>query len=382
MNFMVEQVKSLPGLINEIFLTVDESVRAVLDHELCISIKRIMIAGCGNSHHAALGSELAFETLAGLPTEPMTAHQMARYAAGFIPQTGPLTNLMFGISVSGSVARTGEALRMARQAGAMTVAVTATPGSLVSQQAERNLLVQTPAFPEPEGTHCPGVRTFFANQLALLLAAVRIGEVRGHLTSARASELRAQIRGMSQPLQETIDVCEMPVKELVSVWADAAEFVFIGGGPNYGMALFSAAKLLEASGDSAWGQETEEWCHLQYFAREAGTPTFFITAADRDYSRAVEAAVAAKALGRRVAAVAPMNASELISVADRHLPFVKVPEVFSPLVSIIPGSLFAAYRSDHLGEPYFRAFKGGRDIQGGGGISRIRTSDMWERWHS
>jgi glucosamine--fructose-6-phosphate aminotransferase (isomerizing) len=55
--------------------------------------------------------------------------------------------------------------------------------------------------------------------------------------------------------------------------------------------------------------------------------------------------------------------------------------LFSPLITAIPGELFSAYRSDILDEPFFRNFGGGRSIEGGGGISRIRESEMWQEFH-
>lgn len=379
-NAMVDQIKSLPALLEAIFQAVDESARATLDHELCLSLKRVFVTGCGDSHHAALGSELAFERLAGLPDEPMTALQFARYGAGYIPRSGPNTNLVIGISVSGGVSRTAEALAMGAQAGATTVALTATPGSRVAQAAQRVLLTVQPPFPEPEGVHVPGVRSYFASQLGLLLIAVRIGEVRGHLTSAKAGEVRAQIRALAAAAEETIQANDAAAKALAEEWKDANEFVFVGGGANFGTALFSAAKILEASGDPALGQETEEWCHLQYFARAEATPTFFISAGQRDLSRIVESAVAARAIGRRVAAIAPKSAKALHEQAARSLYLAEVDEMFSPLIASIPGELFAAYRADVIGEPFFRAFTGGRSVEGGGGISRIRSSEMWESW--
>jgi glutamine---fructose-6-phosphate transaminase (isomerizing) len=154
----------------------------------------------------------------------------------------------------------------------------------------------------------------------------------------------------------------------------------VGGGPNFGMALFSAAKILEASGDSALGQDTEEWAHLQYFAREKQTPTFFITAADRDVSRMKEVIVAAQQIGRRVVVICPETAKDLIELSEHAFTFGPVKEMYSALVTQIPGELFAAYRADVLGEPFFRNFGGGRSIEGGGGISRIRTSEYWEAW--
>jgi glucosamine--fructose-6-phosphate aminotransferase (isomerizing) len=228
----------------------------------------------------------------------------------------------------------------------------------------------------------PGARSYFANQLALSLMAVRIGEVRGHMTTAKANEMRAQIRGLSEAMQATIDASDTAAKDLAKAWQDAEDFVFCGTGPNFATALFSAAKILEATGDPALGQDMEEWNHLQYFVRQTGTPTFLITAGQRDLSRAEETAVAARQLGRRVVAVAPRSASTLHKTADASLFMAEVPEMFSPIVASIPASLFAAYRSGLIGEPYFRDFKGGRSIAEAGGISRIQSSDMWEEWQA
>ncbi len=181
-------------------------------------------------------------------------------------------------------------------------------------------------------------------------------------------------------IEETIQRNDAAIQQLVHNWQDAAEFVFVGGGPNFGIALFSAAKVLEASGDPALGQDTEECAHLQYFAKAQTTPTFLITAGDRDLPRADEVVVAAKQIGRRVCVICPENAKEIIEKADVALTFPPVDEMFSALVTQIPGELFSAYRAAALGEPFFRNFGGGRDLEGGGGISRIRTSEYWETW--
>jgi glutamine---fructose-6-phosphate transaminase (isomerizing) len=212
------------------------------------------------------------------------------------------------------------------------------------------------------------------------LMAVRIGEVRGHLTTAKANEVREQIRGLSVAIEETIQLCDASSKALAEKWQDSDDFVFCGAGPNFATALFSAAKILEATGDTALGQDMEEWNHLQYFVRKDSSPTFIISAGKRDLSRAIETAVAAKQIGRRVVAVAPKSAAALHEAAGTSLLLADVPEMFSPLLSCIPAGLFSAYRAGLIDEPFFRNFEGGRNIEGGGGISRIQTSDMLEEW--
>jgi glucosamine--fructose-6-phosphate aminotransferase (isomerizing) len=376
MNGMVEQIHSIPGLIRGVARSYDEAVRNKVDHMLSLSVKRVYLTGCGDSHHASLGAEMAFEHIAGIPTEALTSMQYARYAAQFMPKSEPGTNLVIGTSVSGEVSRTLEALLLGKKYGATTIAMTATPGSRIGRAAEIMIDTTQPPFQDPPGVHVPGVRSYVANQIGLLLVAIRLGEVRGRILTSEADKLRKEIELLGDAAEKTIAACDGIAKQMAEEWKDAREFVFVGGGPNFASALFTAAKVLEASGDSALGQDTEEWGHLQYFARQADTPTFLISAGDRDLSRMTEIAVAARQVGRRVAAVVPASASSITASANSVLPLAEgVREMFAPVISAIPGSLFAAYRSDAIGEPFFRNFTGGRSTEGGGGISRIRTSD-------
>lgn len=382
MNPMVEEFKSLPDLLKNVFQTLDDSARESLHPELCLSLKHVYFAGCGDSHFAPLSMELAFTKLSGLPVTPMRSMKFARYFAGNLPKLGPKMQMVVGISVSGSVVRTAEALRMGRQNGLTALGLTGNPDGKVAREAEIMMKVTVPPLDKPEGMVIPGARSYFTNQIALLLMAVRIGEVRGHLTTARANEVRDQIRDLAEAIEETIKLCDAPAKALAEAWQDSGDYVFCGAGPNFATALFSAAKILEATGDTALGQDMEEWNHLQYFVREPSSPTFIISAGQRDLSRATETAVAAKQIGRRVVAVAPKSAAKLHEAAGNSLFIADVPEMFSPLLSCIPASLFAAYRAHLIDEPFFRNFAGGRNAEGGGGISRIQTSDMLEEWQS
>jgi glucosamine--fructose-6-phosphate aminotransferase (isomerizing) len=397
---MVEEFKSLPGLLQDVFQNLDDSARNSLHPELCLSLKHVYFAGCGDSHFAPLSMELAFTSLSGLPVTVMRSMKFARYFAGNLPKMGPKMQMVVGISVSGAVARTAEALRMGRQNGITALGLTGNPDGKVARESEMMMKVTIPPMERPEGLVFPGIRgnfvhgekaakgeavipgarSYFTNQVALLLMAVRIGEVRSHLTTAKANEVREQIRGLHVAIEETIQLCDAPVKALAATWQDADDFVFCGSGPNFATALFSAAKILEASGDAAMGQDMEEWNHLQYFARKISSPTFIVSAGQRDLSRATETAVAAKQIGRRVAVVAPKRAAGLHETADASLFIADIPEMFSPLVSCIPAGLFAAYRSELLDEPFFRNFQGGRNVAEGGGISRIQTSEMLEEW--
>ena len=94
------------------------------------------------------------------------------------------------------------------------------------------------------------------------------------MTQDQASALRQQLASIGDAVEDTIEGCRDKVLEVVKATKDQKNFVFVGDGPNYSTALFGAAKLLEAAGSHAMGQDTEEWAHLQYFANaDTDTPT-------------------------------------------------------------------------------------------------------------
>lgn len=373
---MHQQIDTLPELIRQIAGPFDASARAAFNFEVCTSAKRVYLVGCGDSYHAAYGAEMAFHQLAGIAAQAFSSMTFSRYQAGYLPPTGPKTNLMIAVSVSGVVTRTIEALVLARQAGAVGVALTGAAGSPLAQAAETVFQTTVPPLPdELRGMVVPGVRSYLASQVALYSAAIRIGEVRGHLTTAAADKLRAELRGLAEVMEETIAACEPVCREMAAEWADMREIVFVGAGPLYGAAMFSAAKFLEASGDSALAQETEEWAHIQYFGDPAPIPTVLLSAGGFDADRTAEVAEAARLIGRRLAAVVPRGETAIRSKAMKALPVAgEVRECFAPLVYSIPGEILAAERAQAVGATYFRGFGGGRSEAGSEGASRIRDS--------
>ena len=377
-NPMRQQIDTLPKLVRDIAQPFDAAARQAFDFETCASVKRIYLTGCGDSHHAPLGAELAFHQLTGLPTQALSSLPFSRYTAGYLPATGPQTNLVIGVSVSGEVSRTIEALDMARQAGATAVALTGNPAGPLSRVADKLFQTAVPPLPdELAGMVVPGIRSYLASQIALLMAALRIGEVRGRLTTRAADAERAAIAELADLIEETIQACAPGVEELIDAWKDAPLFEFVGAGPLYGVALFSAAKMLEASGDSALAQETEEWSHLQYFVEATDIPTILLCANGFDADRMAEVARAAQSIGRPLALVSTADATAIRQYVETLLPIPRhVPERYASIVYSIPGELLAAARASSIGAPYFRNFEGGRSVDWADGASQIRSSHM------
>ncbi len=190
---VMAQVESMPEMIRSEFDTLDMRVRRLLNHNDLLSVKRIVITGCGDSYMAGLATELAFEQIAGIPVEPMTAMQLGRYGSPYFETMFPRNPLTIGISVSGTVARTREALRLARQGGALTVAATANPDSPVASEAEIVFDCSVPDF-----APAPGIRSYRVSLLMLYLLAIRLAEVKGRLTQDQANEQRQ--RALKNPV--------------------------------------------------------------------------------------------------------------------------------------------------------------------------------------
>ncbi|HSQ28194.1 MAG TPA: SIS domain-containing protein [Anaerolineales bacterium] len=374
MNPMIAQIKSVPDLVRQVVPAYTENIACTHSQEFCQSFDHLYLMGCGDSHHVSVATQLAFRVLAGIETEALTAMHFARYTADSLHH--PQRCLVAGVSVSGEVSRTLESMLLARKAGAKVLALTATSTSRIARAADVVVDTTQPPFQDPEGMVIPGVRSYVANQIGLLLLAIHFGEQRRRISHQESEGYRQQIYNLAEAIETTIEMNDSRVKDLAGQWADETEFIFCGSGPGFAAALFSAAKILEATGDAAIGQDLEEWAHLQYFAKKVSTPTFVISGGERDESRALEVVIAAMTIGRRVAIITPAGKTGFFPESAVKFPFVNgVPEMFQALLTMLPGSLFAAHRAELLSEPYFRDFSGGRSKEGGGGISRIRTSE-------
>jgi glucosamine--fructose-6-phosphate aminotransferase (isomerizing) len=373
-------INSLPELIRQLNDELAKQAENILEQLHLPTIHRIYLTGCGDSHHAGICTSYLFSQLTGLPCIPLQAMDLARYQTQQIKESDPNSCLVIGISASGQVSRTIEALALAKKAGAITIAATGNIDSPLATTSDYLLPTSIPNLDGIEaGVVVPGARSYVASMLALFHSAISFAELAQKISTFLADRLRKEIFDLAEPIRATININETNSKYLADRLTIDERFVYGGAGPNFGTAMFSAAKLLEASGDAAIAYDLEEWAHLEYFSRTKST-IFILSNAGRDEDRAMEISKAAKTIDLNVILIAPKD-SELgkTEFKDLFLPLVgEVRELFSPLLSCIPGLLFASARSEALLEPYFRDFGGGRSREEGGGISRIQSSHRLE----
>jgi glucosamine--fructose-6-phosphate aminotransferase (isomerizing) len=350
---LIRQAESLPALTREATASFDAAVQNAFDPGELAGVNRVYLTGDGDSYHAAEAAALAFEELAGVTCEPISAQRFLDYGADFIPIYSPTSTLVAGISASGRTERGLQALERAGERGALTVAVTGQAGSPFTQSARRAIVVEI----EDYGPS-PGIRTYHANLAALLLLAVRLGVAKKRLSPAEADAHVEEIAGLATVMTATIEACRETAASLVSAWKDADRMIFVGSGPSYGTALFAAAKVVEAAGVFAIGQDLEEWSHVERYAHPQDLPDMpmvVIAPPGRSAWRAAPLAELAKKLGRRVAVIAMEGDDSITRHADFFFPVKgEVREAFSPLVYHLVFNHFASYLTTALGRLCFR----------------------------
>ncbi len=347
------QVLSKPTLLRDYTMKFDRMVRETLDHTVCLEIKRVYAFGCGDSHNAAITSRMAFQKWANMPMEAQTALEFSRYTSPWLDSKRPHLALAIGISVSGEVARTLEGVTLAKEAGAYTMGITCNQDSSIAKVVNMPLDVSVPDM------DIPRVRTYLATQIALFQIALRVAEVRGTVTYKDGRTIRDQFQRAADIGEATHAALSSTIKQLAQELKNFPGYIFVGGGPNYGSAMFSAAKILEAEGSLAQPQDLEEWVHLQRFLKRTGMPTFLIAPPGVGYSRALEVARVMKQVQALLIAVVEEGENEISSLADIVLPIRgHLPEELTPLVYSDPLEIFASDLAEATGESYFRGFEG------------------------
>jgi glucosamine--fructose-6-phosphate aminotransferase (isomerizing) len=351
---MFDEARALPNLIRaaaEPFDWGEHGVRRALTPLEILSANRVLLVGNGDSYHAALACQRAVNEFARVPCQAFTSLAFAAYAADVLPVPFPNDPLVVGVSVSGRSSRTVEAVERAAAAGANTLAMTGTPDSPITQSARRRLYLQI-----PPGAPAPGIRSYTATVMGLLLLAIRLGEIRNRYHQEAANALRGELARLADVIAGALDAADAPARAAVDLCAASPMLMCIGSGPSYGTALFTAAKFVEGAGLFAVGQDIEEWLHVERFARPNDMPLWLVAPPGASYARAAHLAATARAIGHRLIAVVQDDDMEIARHADVVFPIPgTMREAFSPLVYHVAAHFFAAHLAEALGRKPFQS---------------------------
>jgi glucosamine--fructose-6-phosphate aminotransferase (isomerizing) len=294
---------------------------------------------------------MAFEAIADVACVPMSAQRFLDYGAAWMRHAVPQQTLVIATSASGGTKRVVQAIERAKEHGALTVAITGTPSSAVTQVADRVIVVEL-----PQKERSPGIRTYQASLMGMMLVAIQLGSMRDRYPQDEANALRQELAALADVIDATTATIKDRCREVADLIADTPAMVMAGSGPSYGTALFSAAKIVEAAGIFALGQDLEEWWHVERFAYPLEMPVFIIAPPGRSYWRAGDLAATARALGRRVIAVIHKDDTEVTRHAHAALPVQgDAREEFSPLLYPLFASYVASYLAERLGRSLFQS---------------------------
>ncbi len=362
-NAMRRQVFSLPELLHHQYEDIEPKARKVLSTPEIFSIQRIVLTGCGDSCAAALAAQPAFESLCGLPTEVVPAINLARlYPRGRLG-FAPGNPLVIAISNSGEVARVAEAVRRTVEMGAFTLALTGNAQSPVGKACSRVLQLDVPPFES-----APGVRSYMVYILALLLLAVRFGEVRGAYTMDEAMAVRMDMLAQADTLTALLPQIDAEVLMDAEKWQALEAFDFVGSGFDYAAGLYGQAKIWEALGGRAMLADSESFLHLNFFMKQPEKIGTVLVANTTNpcHSRNKELLGYLLRLGR------PLMVLTDGSEADFGTParFIPIPKtrypINMPLTQFAPLALLAGYLAQMRGEEYGRGCKTPWDFAEGG----------------
>ena len=336
-HFMLKEVFEQPRAVTDTFRgrVVPESGNLVLpdthiERATLETIQRIVLVACGTSYHAALVGRFMLERLTGIPSEVDLGSEFRYRDAPLGPET-----LVVAISQSGETADTLGAVKAARAKGTPILAITNVVGSALAREATG--VLYTHAGPE---IGVASTKTFTATMTACYLLALHLGRLRGALT---AEEGRKRIQDLLEipRLMETTLELDPQIAELARELFQYRNFLYLGRGVHYPIALEGALKLKELSYIHAEGYPAGEMKHGPIALIDEGMPVVAVAPRDGTYERMLGNIEEVRARDGRVIAVAHAGDREIAARADRVIHVPPAVDLLSPILMVLPLQLLA-----------------------------------------
>ncbi|HOQ87600.1 MAG TPA: glutamine--fructose-6-phosphate transaminase (isomerizing) [Phycisphaerae bacterium] len=291
--------------------------------------RRIIFTAQGTAWHAGLVGEYLFEDIAKLPAETEYASEF-RYRNPVIEDG----TVVIAISQSGETADTLAALREAKEKGALVLGVVNAVGSTIARESDAGVYL-----------HCGpeiGVASTkaFTSQLAvLIMMAIRLGRRRflSHDEGCRLIRALAEVPNMASRVLQQSDA----IREAVQQYINRENWLFLGRGYNYPIALEGALKLKEISYIHAEGMPAAEMKHGPIALINEGMPVVFIATQCHQYDKVISNIEEVRSRGGRIIAVATEGDTEITSLAEHVFYVPDVPEPIQPLLAVLPLQLLA-----------------------------------------
>ena len=300
------------------------------DEEL-LEIDNIVITACGTSWHSSLIGEHMLEELTRIPVEVEYASEF-RYRNPIItPST-----LCVVISQSGETADTLAAMREAKRRGARAIGLVNVVGSTIARESDGGVYLH--AGPE---IGVASTKAFTSQVVALALLTLRIGRLRD-LSLVRGAEIIEALRALPGQIQEILDRAP-EIERLAEHHVESRNFLYLGRGYNFPVALEGALKLKEISYIHAEGYPAAEMKHGPIALIDSQMPVVFIAPHDSVFDKVVSNVQEVKARGGRVIAITSRDEPQLAGLLDHEIRIPQTVDMLSPVLAAVPLQLLAYY---------------------------------------
>ena len=294
-----------------------------------VRCKRFILSGQGTAYHGALIGEYLLEDLARVPARAVYASEF-RYRNPIIEED----SIIVSVSQSGETADTLAALREARERGALSLGVVNAVGSTIARETDAGVYLHV----GPE-IGVASTKAFVGQVAVLTLLALYVGR-RKHLAHDVIQDYLERLAKIPDQIERVLQQSDH-IKAAVEQVVDRDNWLFLGRGYNYPVAMEGALKLKEISYIHAEGMPAAEMKHGPIALIDEGMPVVFIATRGSQYDKVISNIEEVRARGGRIVAVATEGDEQIESYADFVFRVPDVPDPLQPLLTTIPLQLLA-----------------------------------------
>ena len=345
-HFMIKEIYEQPSVIKDTYrgrLLADQGIvrlGGLEDHiQKFMNADRIIIVACGTSWHAGLVSEYIFEEWARIPVEVEYASEF-RYRNPIITEN----DVVIAISQSGETADTLEAIKLAKSKGAFVYGVCNVVGSSISRETHSG--TYTHAGPE---IGVASTKAFTTQITVLTLMALRLAKEKGAMSQSNYMMHLRELDLIPEKVAEALKTNDH-IEAVAKQFKDAANFLYLGRGYNFPVALEGALKLKEISYIHAEGYPAAEMKHGPIALIDENMPVVVIAVNSNHYEKVVSNIQEIKSRDGKIIAVVTEGDTTVTEIADYVMEVPKTPEALTPLVTTIPLQLLSYHIAVMLGK--------------------------------
>jgi glucosamine--fructose-6-phosphate aminotransferase (isomerizing) len=292
-------------------------------------VKRLILTACGTAFHAALVSEYLFEQLARIPTETEYASEF-RYRNPIIEDG----TLVIAISQSGETLDTLAAVGEAKERGATVLGIVNVVGSAIARETDAGVYLHV----GPE-IGVASTKAFTAQLAVLTMLAIELGR-RKHISNTEAAKYIEELSKIPAKISKVLELSEH-IKQIAQANIDKENWLFLGRGFNYPVALEGALKLKEISYIHAEGLPAAEMKHGPIALIVDGMPVVFVAPKGPQYDKIMGNIAEVRTRGGKTIVIATEGDEHIKQFADFLIPVPDAPEILQPLITVIPLQLLA-----------------------------------------